>query len=170
MIVRRSVVPAINPWDLLANINSAYDSSDRWDLKKLVPEFEYTHSLPIDVFETNEWHKIVLSVPGLNSESVNIEATEGVMTIKGEILPMSFAEDNVKHTVKSSVVKSEFGYKLVLPKNADLSGISADYTDGRLVITIGKIALVKPVPVTVSLNGQKAAREITENLETSTQN
>ena len=86
--------------------------------------------------ETKDTYHLKLEIPGMNSDDLNIEATAEAITIGGERRSEVSAQDE-------GMTRSEFRYGkfqrvIPLPGRIDNQGITADYKDGVLMLTLPK--------------------------------
>ena len=91
----------------------------------------------VNIYENTEAYKIELAAPGLNKEDFKIDLKKDNLSV--------WVEKKVEETdVKKDYTRKEFEYSsfarsFVLPEGVDADEISAEYTNGILNITIGKL-------------------------------
>jgi len=95
-----------------------------------------------------------MDLPGVDPASIDIDVNDNVLTVRAE----RTAQD-VKHDEHSGWVSRERSYgsfarQLSLDSGLDASRISADYTNGELVITIPVADQAKPQKIQVT-HGQQ---------------
>ena len=111
----------------------------------------------IDIRQSGNDMQIHAELPGLRPEDVDIEVTEGVLTIKGERRREEEKEDEgwlVRETSYGSFQRS-----VALPESVDPATITADFHDGMLEMTVPKaFEQQQPRTTKVSIGGgqQKA--------------
>ena len=72
--------------------------------------------------------KLNINLKGIDKEDIDIHIKKNVLIIKAE-----------KHTSsESNYSKQSFIQQFLIPKNADRSGITAEFEDGLLIVTIPK--------------------------------
>ncbi len=97
----------------------------------------------IDVKTTGEDMVISAELPGLKEDDVDIEVTDGVLTIKGE--RKSETEKSDEGWVIRERSYGSFERSLVLPEGVDPQEVTADYADGVLEVRVPKAAeVLKP--------------------------
>lgn len=97
----------------------------------------------IDVKTTGEDMVVNAELPGLNEEDIDIEVTDGVLTIRGERKSETEKED--EGWVIRERSHGSFERSLVLPEGVDPEKITADYTDGVLEVHVPRAAeVLKP--------------------------
>jgi HSP20 family protein len=99
-----------------------------------------------DVFETEDALTVVMEVPGVTREAVEIELKEGVLRVEGRIdaakyggLEPVYTEYNVGHWTRS----------FALSDAVDQERIGAQLEDGVLTLTLPKTAEARPRRIAV---------------------
>ena len=113
--------------------------------EKTVPGRYYT---PVtDICETESGLTIVMEMPGVTKESVNVDLQDDVLRIEGQIdfskykgMEPLYTEYNVGHYVRT------FG----LPSKIDREKIAAQLEDGVLTLTLPKVLEAQPRRISVS--------------------
>ena len=106
------------------------------------------HYTPLtDIYETDNALTIVMEMPGVGKESVNVDLQEDVLRIEGQIdfskykgMEPVYTEYNVGHYVR----------KFSLPSKIDREKISAQLDDGVLTLTLPKVQEVQPRRISIS--------------------
>ncbi|AZZ40418.1 Hsp20/alpha crystallin family protein [Acidipropionibacterium jensenii] len=110
--------------------------------------------MPMDVYRDADNYVAKMDLPGVDPDSIDIDVNDNVLTVRAE----RTAQD-VKHDEHSGWVSRERSYgsfarQLSLDSGLDASRISADYTNGELVITIPVADQAKPQKIQVT-HGQQ---------------
>jgi HSP20 family protein len=113
--------------------------------EKTVPGRYYT---PVtDIYETESSLTIVMEMPGVTKESVNVDLQDDVLRIEGQIdfskykgMEPLYTEYNVGHYVRT------FG----LPSKIDREKIAAQLEDGVLTLTLPKVLEAQPRRISIS--------------------
>ncbi len=117
-------------------------------------------SLPVDIFERDGKLIVRAAVPGIQSDQLDISIDQNVLTIQGES-KQTFEENDVVY--RREYRHGTFSRSLRLPENIDVNGISADFENGFVTITIPKIVPAKPEPKRIQVRNtggdQKAIGE-----------
>jgi HSP20 family protein len=122
------------------NIEAAKDSerniATREESRYMVP--------PVDIFETDKVLYVIVDLPGVGKEDVDIRVDQGVLTIKGK----------VRYEVPKNAIRTEFGLldffrQFQLSDEVDQSKIAAESKNGVLTITLPKAEKAKPRQVKV---------------------
>lgn len=91
-------------------------------------------------------------LPGIDASDVDIEVTDGVLTIKGERKAEEDTEGEGWLIRESSY--GSFERSMVLPEGVDAAAIRADYKDGVLEVHVPKaLEAAKPKTTKVSIGG-----------------
>jgi HSP20 family molecular chaperone IbpA len=100
-----------------------------------------------DIFETEQALSVILEMPGVAKENVEIGVENDVLTIEGRIdysayegLQPIYTEYNVGHYVRS----------FQLSNKIEQSAISAEMKDGVMTLRLPKAEKAKPRKITVS--------------------
>lgn len=112
----------------------------------------------INIGATDDSIEIVAFAPGINAGAIELSIDKGLLTIAGERLP---ARPEVKRdgpdgrtredvrTYAQERFTGAFRRVIELPQNADPDRVQARYTNGCLLITVGKREASKPRVITV---------------------
>jgi HSP20 family protein len=90
----------------------------------------------VDVIEEEKSFDIHVAVPGMNKEDFKIDLNDNYLTISGERKNTKERKDNLYRSVETQY--GSFGRSFSLPENVDASKITAQYTNGILVVSIPK--------------------------------
>ncbi len=103
--------------------------------------------LPVaDIYETQNALSVILEMPGVEKNNVEIRVEDGVLNVKGQLdlskyqglLPL-YTEYNVGHYARSFQLSSKI----------DRNKISAEFKDGVLFLTLPKVDEAKPRTIQV---------------------
>jgi HSP20 family protein len=99
-----------------------------------------------DIYETNDALNVVLEVPGVDKNSVDIRVEDGVLKIEGQLdfskyqgLQPLYTEYNVGHYSRSFRLSSKI----------DQNKIAAELNDGVLSLVLPKVEEAKPRTIQV---------------------
>jgi HSP20 family protein len=100
-----------------------------------------------DIYETPDELKVVLEMPGIEKNNVEISVEDGVLQVQGQLdlskyagLQPLYTEYNVGHYARSFQLSSKI----------DQSKIAAEMKDGVLSLTLPKVEEAKPRTIQVS--------------------
>ncbi len=91
----------------------------------------------MNVAERAGAYEVVLEVPGLAKEDVNIEVNEGRLVVWGE--KKSEREDKDKKVHVREITYGSFRRELSLPEDVQEDGIQAAYENGHLKLTLPRV-------------------------------
>jgi HSP20 family protein len=107
-----------------------------------------TYTLPVDILETDDSYVLYASVPGVAGENVDVTFEEGMLTITAKAQPF----ETQGRWIRQERPWGNWTRRLELPKEIDGSGISAEFENGVLVVTVPKAARAQPVRIPVAAN------------------
>ncbi|GMG84912.1 hypothetical protein LNKW23_41280 [Paralimibaculum aggregatum] len=96
-------------------------------------------------------YRIGLELPGVRQDDIEIELHDGVLTVKGE--KRSERTEKTEGYFFSERQFGRFQRSFRLPADAAAEGISADFTDGVLTVTVPKAAPDAPKPQKIRIGG-----------------
>lgn len=104
---------------------------------------------PVEIGETAEEVFINVQVPGLKKEDLNVQLTEGVLTVKGEL-------KEEKEEKRKNYYRREFGYgsfarTISLPEEVQIDKALANLENGVLKVRIPKTEKAKKRSVAVPI-------------------
>ncbi|MGR3742389.1 Hsp20/alpha crystallin family protein [Companilactobacillus sp. DQM5] len=94
-------------------------------------------NMKADISETDKEYLVKVDMPDMNKDDIKISYTDGVLSVSGKRESFSDHEDNKGNLLMSERSYGQFSRSFRLP-NADKSGITANYKDGTLNITLPK--------------------------------
>lgn len=103
---------------------------------------------PVDVFEKENEIVILVDLPGVNEEDIEVQVVDGVLSIKGE-KKAPFEKDQ-DHCYRMERQFGKFSRLFSLPNNLDLTNIKASLKDGLLKISIPKTETAKAKVIQIS--------------------
>jgi len=101
---------------------------------------------PVDIYETDDALTVIVDMPAVEKDAVDLRVEDGVLTIKG----------NASYSGPPNPVRSEFGLEgyfrqFQLSDEVDQDGISAETKDGVLTIRLAKAEKSRPRQIEVKL-------------------
>ncbi len=113
----------------------------------------------INVKQSGDDIAVHVELAGIKPEDVDIEVTDGVLTIKGERKAETEREDEGWLVRESSF--GSFERSMVLPEGVDPASIKAGFKDGMLEVHVPKaLEAAKPKTTKVSIGGAGEAPAI----------
>ncbi|MGV7219931.1 MAG: Hsp20/alpha crystallin family protein [Nitrospinales bacterium] len=105
--------------------------------------------LRVNISETPESYTLVAEVPGLKEENIDIEAKDGVLTLKGHQETKEESEDKNYRVREFSERRFERSFRL--GDTVDQDNIEAQLKDGLLTVTVPKREEAKPKAVKIKV-------------------
>jgi HSP20 family protein len=101
----------------------------------------------INVAEYKDEVQVVAELPGISKDDVKLQIHNGELTISGE----RKAPENAKESewIRQEVRYGSFSRTIPLPKSVDGEKVSAEYTNGMLLITLPKQEAAKPKEIVI---------------------
>jgi HSP20 family protein len=100
-----------------------------------------------DIFETEQMLTVVLEMPGVNKDNVDINVENGMLNIDGRI---DFGKYDGLRPVYSEYNVGPYRRSFRLSNQVDQSWITAEMQDGVITLTLPKAEKAKPRRVQVS--------------------
>jgi len=136
---------AIVRWDPLKDLMSMHDRMNKiFDetLSKTAQGGYGDWLPPVDIFETTESIVIMSELPGMKEEDMDIQVSDGVLTLKGEKkYPIEGEKDNYYRLERSY---GKFNRSFSIPTSVDIGSVKANLKDGLLTVTLKKRAEIQP--------------------------
>jgi HSP20 family protein len=133
---------AIRGWDPLGDILSLQETMNRLLEEALAPERVATQ-LPTsgwtpaaDVYETGDSFVVLMELPGIDEDDVEMSVDGDRLVVKGERRPRLPARPDRFHRMERS--HGSFARTFVLPQAVDPNDVTAQFRDGLLRIELGK--------------------------------
>lgn len=125
------------PWALLEQfrneINRLSDTQESGDGNSYIATSDWAPA--VDIVENNEAYVLLVDVPGIDPEGIDIQMENGALTIKGERAPGPADRESYKRVERPS---GTFHRRFNLPEAADADRIAAKCRNGVLEISIPK--------------------------------
>ncbi|XP_031497379.1 class I heat shock protein-like isoform X1 [Nymphaea colorata] len=113
----------------------------------------YYQSALADWFETPTVHILKINVPGCHKDDIKIQLEEGnVLQVSGKAAKPDAPENAVWHVNERS--GGQFSREFVLPDNAKVDQIKAQFENGVLTVTVPKETVTKPKTRSISISSK----------------
>ena len=109
----------------------------------------------LDIKETKKDYQIAVEIPGVEEKDVELELSNGLLTIKGEKKHEEKQEDDNYYCVERTY--GSFSRSLALPSDAEEGGIEATFRNGVLTITVPRKHVAKQKEETKVISIKTAA-------------
>jgi HSP20 family protein len=96
---------------------------------------------PTDIFETGDALKIVMEIPGVVKDAVDLKIENDVLSVEGRIETENYSGLQPLYTEYSI---GHFARSFTLPRQVDPQNITAQLQDGVLTLTLNKRPETKP--------------------------
>ncbi len=105
--------------------------------------------LGVDAYETDDRYELHIDVPGVAKENVEVEYTDGWLSVKGT---RSVDVPEGARVLRSGRRSGDFHTRISVGEDVDVPGITAEVREGVLYVTVPKSDRVKPrqIPITVN--------------------
>ncbi len=97
---------------------------------------------PVDIVEDDNAYRLEADLPGFSDTEVEAVIEDRVLVLQAN-LPKEAVEDTSKYLVRERAHRS-FRRSFVVPKDADVTGVEARFSNGVLSVTIPKLPEVQP--------------------------
>jgi len=105
---------------------------------------------PVDILESKDAYLIRAELPGMKKEDINLEFTDGVVTLSGERKLEEPAAGVEYH--RAERVTGKFVRSFHLPKTIKQDEMKATYRDGILELHVPKADEVKPKQIAINVH------------------
>lgn len=138
------------PRDLFAELDRLQrEAQQAFDLSPTIRGFGRGGFPALNVGATPESVELYAFAPGLEPGTIDVQLDRGVLSIAGERKP-SLPEADDKATVHiNERFAGSFRRVVSLPDDADPNGVSADYRDGVLHVSVKRRESAQPRRITV---------------------
>jgi HSP20 family molecular chaperone IbpA len=99
-----------------------------------------------DIFETDQALTVVMEMPGVNKDKVEINLEDGVLTIEGKI---DFSKYQDLQPVYTEYNIGNYRRSFTLPETIDQEKIKAEMSDGVLMLSLAKAEKAKPRKIAI---------------------
>lgn len=106
---------------------------------------------PLDVYETKERFVVVVELPGIEPDGVEVSVEDSTLTLRGE--RAFYAEVPEDSFLRVERRYGAFARSLALPPTASTDGIAASFDRGVLTIEVPKVEEAKPKRITIKATG-----------------
>jgi len=120
-----------------------------------------TYTPVANLRETEDNFLVSTEMPGLNREDIDLQYSDGILTIRGKRESVSESEDVKFHLKERS--SCEFRRNLAVP-GVDGNAIQASYDNGILNILLPKQETSKPKRITIG-EGKNIMEKVSEKLK-----
>lgn len=116
------------------------------------PFGKMSSDLAVDVFEKDGNIIAEMNIPGVNSEDVDVSVEDNYLRVSGS--HEEEKEDDGKNYYSKEIRRGSFERIVALPSAVKRDGVEAEYTNGRLHITMPKADETKDSKITVKVKNK----------------
>ena len=116
-----------------------------------------------DVLETRDAIRVMVELPGVPSEAIDVNLEDNVLTISGEKEEQTQRADDEHRWHLSERRYGRFSRSFVLPREVDTDRIQAAFNNGILTVTVPKSERAKPRRIEVHGDGGNHQVETTSH-------
>ena len=147
---------ALARWDPLREGLSLRDAMDRLFEESFIRtprvwQMATVRGVPIDMRETDDELIITAEVPGIKADDVDIQISDGTLTMKGVFKAEHEEEAEEGNFVCRERRYGEFQRSVMLPTQVDADKAEAEFRDGVLTVTMPKAEDVKPKRIEIKV-------------------
>lgn len=113
-------------------------------------------TFPIDMYETNNEVVLVMAVPGMSSDELDVSLEGRQLTVRGSLPSVSSDEDEERNYWVRSIPRGDFQRIITVPAGVDAEGIQATVDKGLLTLTLPKASEAKARKINVQQAGPAA--------------
>jgi HSP20 family protein len=124
---------------LFDRVNGMFREIDR-ETRQMVPA--------ADVIENKDSYHFYFEMPGLTSESINVQVEEGRLIVEADRKRPEWSKETAVHVAERGYGPLRRAFQL--PKDASPDNIHAAYKDGVLDVTVEKRPETKPVKIQIN--------------------
>ncbi|MFG2176055.1 Hsp20/alpha crystallin family protein [Streptomyces niveus] len=110
-------------------------------------------AMPMDAYREGEVYVIVLDLPGVSPEAIDIDVERNLLTVKAERRPVANSDDLRMDLSERPL--GVFSRKVVLADTLDPERIEADYDAGVLTLRIPVAERAKPRKISVGVGARR---------------
>lgn len=101
-----------------------------------------------DVYETPDKFTVLVELPGMTTDQVDITVEDGVLAISGERKFYDSVQEESFHRIERRF--GAFQRKIVLPQQCDVNKVQATMNNGLLTIDVPKVETARPKRIEVT--------------------
>ncbi|MFF5973885.1 Hsp20/alpha crystallin family protein [Streptomyces sp. NPDC012769] len=103
--------------------------------------------VPMDAYREGDDYVIVMDLPGVSTDAIDIDVERNMLTVKAERRPVAKADDVQMELSERPL--GVFSRQLMLADTLDTEKITADYTSGVLTLRIPIAERAKPRKISI---------------------
>jgi HSP20 family protein len=104
--------------------------------------------MPMDAWRSGDVFHIEFDLPGVNTESIDLDVERNVLTVRAERGPG--ADNNGNEMIAAERPRGVFSRQVILGDNLNMDAVEATYNDGVLHLTIPVAEKAKPRKISIA--------------------
>jgi len=136
MLIRYQTVPS-----LINDVFSTLDTFDRTFPRGYDSRLRDDHPC-MNVAEYKDHIEVVMELPGVDKESIKIQAHDGILSVSGERKTPELPKGS--EWIRREISYGAFNRSLQLQERIDISKVTAEHANGILRIVLPKLEEAKP--------------------------
>ncbi|MHA7155638.1 Hsp20/alpha crystallin family protein [Arthrobacter sp. TMN-50] len=108
-------------------------------------------AMPMDAWQEGENFVVTFDLPGVDTESIDLDVERNVLTVRAERRPS--APDGIE-LIAAERPRGVFSRQLILGDTLDTDGVKASYDGGVLTLRVPIAEKAKPRRIEIESNGQ----------------
>jgi HSP20 family protein len=138
-----------NPFREMAAMQNAMDRmfEDAWRGEWPRSRWSGWDTPALDVHENDKAYTVVVPLPGVSPDQINVKLQNGVLTISGEFEEPK-VDENSKVVVRERYYGS-FSRSVTLPESVDSDKVEATYDNGVLTLNLPKSPEAQPKQIAI---------------------
>jgi len=100
-----------------------------------------------DIYETQDMVVVQVDLPGVTTETIDIQCDKGILSIKGERPFPGEAQERQYYRVEN--LYGPFERYFEIPRTLDVNKVNAKHLDGVLTLTFPKAEEAKPKKIAI---------------------
>ncbi len=119
--------------------------------------------LPIDLYETNDEVVLVMAVPGMRPDQLDVSLEGRQLTVRGSLPEVQQEAESERNYWVRGIARGEFQRVVTVPAGVDADGIRATIDNGLLTLTLPKAVEAKARKIDVKPASATAHAPTIEN-------
>jgi HSP20 family protein len=115
-------------------------------------------AMPIDAYRSGDEFLILLDLPGVDPESIDLDVERNVLTVRAE---RTQANNDGSEMIAAERPRGVFSRQIILGDNLNLDAVEATYDDGVLHLTIPVAEKAKPRKISIAGGSNGESKVIT---------
>ncbi|MBN2055304.1 Hsp20/alpha crystallin family protein [bacterium] len=104
----------------------------------------------VDVYEDEDQIRLMVEIPGIPKEDIDIQLHDNVLTIKGERKFDKEEKRDNYHRIERGF--GTFSRSFTIPNDVQRDKVAANYKDGVLTLTLPKAEETKPKQISITVD------------------